>query len=110
MVLLYNLFEGVTSMPELPDLFRASNPPKQVRFSVIECFSGLSFCALADSRFLWDDLLVYRSDPSLLEVHRLSHMMPSTHLQPHDYRPDLDSTVSETLSSSDSDDRATLAD
>ena len=38
MVLLYNLFEGVTSMPELPDLFCASNPPKQVGFSVVECF------------------------------------------------------------------------
>ena len=38
MVLLYNLFEGVTSMPELMDLFRASNPPKQVGFSVVECF------------------------------------------------------------------------
>ena len=48
-MLLYYLFEGVTSMPELPDLFRASNPPKQVRFSVIECFSELSFCALVDS-------------------------------------------------------------
>ena len=36
MVLLYNLFEGVTSLPELPNLFRASNPPKQVWFSVIE--------------------------------------------------------------------------
>ena len=36
--------------------------------------------------------------------------MPSAHLQPHDYRPDLDPTVSETLSSSDSDDHATLAD
>ena len=36
--------------------------------------------------------------------------MPSAHLQPHDYRPDLDPTVSEALSSSDSDDRATLAD
>ena len=36
--------------------------------------------------------------------------MPSAHLWPHDYRPDLDPTVSETLSSSDSDDRATLAD
>ena len=36
--------------------------------------------------------------------------MPSAHLQPHDYRPDLDPTVSETLSSSNSDDRATLAD
>ena len=46
----------------------------------------------------------------LPEVHRPSHMMPSTHLQPHDYRPDLDPTISETLSSSDSDDRATLAD
>ena len=36
--------------------------------------------------------------------------MPSAHLRPHDYRPDLDPTVSETLSSSDSDDRATLVD
>ena len=36
--------------------------------------------------------------------------MPSAHLQPHDYRPYLDPTISETLSSSDSDDRATLAD
>ena len=44
------------------------------------------------------------------EVHRPSNMMPSTPLQPHDYRPDLDPTISETLSSSDSDDRATLAD
>ena len=44
------------------------------------------------------------------EVHRSSHMMPSAHLQPHDYRPDLDPTVSETLSSSNSDDHATLAD
>ena len=50
MVLLYNLFEGVTSMPELSHLFHAINPPKQVRFSVIECFSELSFCLLADSR------------------------------------------------------------
>ena len=49
MVLLYNLFEGVTSLPELPDLFHASNPPKKVRFSVIECFSKLFFYALADS-------------------------------------------------------------
>ena len=54
-------------------------------------------------------MLVYRSDPSLLEVHRPSHMMPSAHLQHHDYRPDLDPTVSETLSTSNSDDRATLA-
>ena len=44
------------------------------------------------------------------EVHRPSHMMPSAYLQPHDYRPDLDPTISETLSSSNSDDRATLAD
>ena len=36
--------------------------------------------------------------------------MPSAHLRPHDYRPDLDPTILETLSSSDSDDRATLAD
>ena len=43
MVLLYNLFEGVTSMPELLDLYRASNPPKQVRFFVIEWFSEISF-------------------------------------------------------------------
>ena len=50
MVLLYNLFVGVTSMPELPNLFRASNPLKQVWFSVIEWFSELSSCALADSR------------------------------------------------------------
>ena len=45
----------------------------------------------------------------MLEVHRPSHMMPSAHLQPHDYRPDLYPTVLETLSSSDSDDHATLA-
>ena len=50
MVLLYNLFEGVTSLPELPDLFCASNPPKQVWFSVIEWFSELSSYALADSQ------------------------------------------------------------
>ena len=36
--------------------------------------------------------------------------MPSAHLQHHDYRSDLDPTISETLSSSNSDDRATLAD
>ena len=42
------------------------------------------------------------------EVHRPSQ--PSALLQPHDYRPDLDPTVSETLSSSNSNDRATLAD
>ena len=36
--------------------------------------------------------------------------MPSTHLRPHDYRPDLDPTILEALSSSDSDDCATLAD
>ena len=36
--------------------------------------------------------------------------MPSAHLQHHDYRSDLDPTVSKTLSSFDSDDRATLAD
>jgi len=43
MVLLYNLFDGVTSMPELPDLYRASNPPKQVRLFVVEWFSEISF-------------------------------------------------------------------
>ena len=36
--------------------------------------------------------------------------MHRAHLQPHDYRPDLDPTVSETLSSSDSGNHATLAD
>ena len=50
MVLLYNLFEGVTSLPELPDLFRVSNPPKQVWLSVIEWFFELSFCTLAEFR------------------------------------------------------------
>ena len=54
--------------------------------------------------------MIYRSDPPLPEVHRPSHMTPSAHLRPHDYRPDLDPSVSETLSSFDSDDRATLAD
>jgi len=46
----------------------------------------------------------------LPEVHRPSHMMPSAHLQSRDNRPDLDPTASETLSSSDSDDHAALAD
>ena len=54
--------------------------------------------------------MVYWNDPPLLEVHRPSYMTLSAHLRPHDYRPDLDPTVSETLSSSDSDDRATLVD
>jgi hypothetical protein len=35
--------------------------------------------------------------------------MPSAHLQPHDYRPDLDPTISEALSSSDSNDRVPFA-
>ena len=39
MVLLYNLFEGVSSIPVLPDLFHVNNFPKQVWFGVIECFS-----------------------------------------------------------------------
>ena len=54
--------------------------------------------------------MVLRSDPPLPEVHRPSHMMPSAHLRPHDFSPDMDPTVSETLSSSDSDDRVTFAD
>ena len=54
-------------------------------------------------------MLIFQSDPPLPEVHRSSHMTPSAHLRPHEYRPDLDPTVSETLSSSDSDDRVTLA-
>jgi len=44
MVLLYNLFEGVSSIPVLPDLFCVNNFPKQVRFCIIECLSELSFC------------------------------------------------------------------
>ena len=35
--------------------------------------------------------------------------MPSAHLRPHDYRLDLNLTVSEALSSSDSDDRVIVA-
>ena len=53
--------------------------------------------------------MIFWSDPPLLEVHRPRHMTPSAHLWPHDYRPDLDPTVSETLSRSDSDDRVPLA-
>ena len=53
--------------------------------------------------------MIYWSDALLPKVHRPSHMTPSAHLQPHDYRPNLDPTVSETLSSSDFDDHATLA-
>ena len=44
MVHLYNLFEGVSSIPVLPDLFHVNNSPKQVRFCIIECFFGLPFC------------------------------------------------------------------
>ena len=54
--------------------------------------------------------MIYRSDPPLPEVYRPSHMTPSAHLRPHEHRPDLDPNVSESLSSSDSDDRVTLAD
>ena len=54
--------------------------------------------------------MIYQSDHPLPEIHRPSHMTPSAHLQPHDYRPDLDPIASETLSSSDFDDHATLAD
>jgi len=36
-------------------------------------------------------------------------MTPSAHLGPQEHRPDLDPTVSEALSSSDSDDRVPLA-
>ena len=46
MVLLHNLFEGVSSVPILLELFHIRNPPKPVRFRVIECFSELSFCFL----------------------------------------------------------------
>ena len=37
-------------------------------------------------------------------------MTPSAHLRPHEHRPDLDPNVLESLSSSDSNDRVTLAD
>ena len=53
--------------------------------------------------------MIFRSDPPLPEVHRPRHMTPRAHLRPHDYRPDLDLTVSETLTNSDSDDRVPLA-
>ena len=43
MVLLYNLFEGVSTIPVLPQLFRANNPPNLVGFCVIKYFSGLLF-------------------------------------------------------------------
>ena len=56
------------------------------------------------------DLLVFRSDPPLPEVFQMSCMMPSAHLRPREFRLDLDPTISKTLSSSDSDDRVTLAD
>ena len=39
----------------------------------------------------------------------MSCMMPSAHLRPREFRLDLDPTISKTLSSSDSDDRVTLA-
>ena len=53
---------------------------------------------------------MYRSDPPFVEVHRPDYMTPSAHLRPHEYRPDLDPNVSESLSGSNSDDRVTLAD
>ena len=53
--------------------------------------------------------MVFRSDASLPGVFRPSHMTPSAHLWPHEFRPDLDPGVSETLSSFDSDDCVTLA-
>ena len=39
----------------------------------------------------------------------MSCMMPSAHLRPREFRLDLDPNASEVLSSSDSDDHATLA-
>ena len=53
--------------------------------------------------------MVFRSDAPLPGVFRPSHMTPSAHLWPHEFRPDLDPGVSETLLSSDSDDRVSLA-
>ena len=38
MVLLYNLFEGVGSIPMLPEVFRVNNPSKQVKLCGIGCF------------------------------------------------------------------------
>ena len=43
MVLLHNLFEGVSTIPVLPELFHVNNPPNQVGFCVIEYFSRLLF-------------------------------------------------------------------
>ena len=47
MVLLYNLFEGVSTIHVLPQLFHVNNPPNLVGLCVIEYFSGLlfSFCS-----------------------------------------------------------------
>ena len=53
--------------------------------------------------------MVFQSDAPLPEVFRLSHMTPSAHLRPYEFRPDLDPGVSESLSSSDSNDRVPLA-
>ena len=53
--------------------------------------------------------MVFQSDAPLPEVFRPSHMTPSAHLRPHEFKPDLDPDVSETLSRSDSDDHVTLA-
>ena len=53
--------------------------------------------------------MIFRSDPPLPEVFQPNHMTPSAHLRPHEFRPDLDLDVSKTLSSSDSDDRVTVA-
>ena len=44
MVLLHNLFEGVSSISLLLKLFHMNNSPKQVKFCLIECFSELPFC------------------------------------------------------------------
>ena len=44
MVLLHNLFEGVSSIPLLLKLFHVNNSSKQVKFCIIECFFELSFC------------------------------------------------------------------
>jgi len=44
MVLLYNIFEGVSTIPILSDLFRVNNSPNRVGFCVIKCFPGLPFC------------------------------------------------------------------
>ena len=50
MVLLYNLSEGVSTIPTLPGLLHANNSPNQVGFCIIECFFWIALLLfVADS-------------------------------------------------------------